>query len=209
MAPEPSGFTDLFAPNTSSIMSVASSTPGHADRNGGAFGIGSVVAGTTTVPPSAPSSALVPGKSGSASGGGVDGGGVVRTRRSGGVGRGEDAVGRGGGLMPPPVPRGGSGSGVEEEGTGSADVDGGEDFGGVSSPQGLRLGVVGDEREVCVSTGKRKRERRDEGLEEEKERLWADLGTERTRWEVMGIRQEYKLGLRNVRGMSAFGAISQ
>lgn len=30
--PEPAGFTDLFAPNTSSIMSVASSTPGRSDR---------------------------------------------------------------------------------------------------------------------------------------------------------------------------------
>lgn len=131
IAPEPAGFTDLFAPNTSSIMSVASSTPGYAERYGG-----------NTAPPHQQQPAAAPapgaaaagtGASAKSGGGGVDSGSRGRARRSGGGGL--DA------MLPPPVPRGGGGGvgrcrGGDRRTSEEGFVDSGEDCGMMASPAG-------------------------------------------------------------------------
>ncbi|CAM9642672.1 unnamed protein product [Ectocarpus sp. 8 AP-2014] len=151
IAPEPAGFTDLFAPNTSSIMSVASSTPGYTERYGGGNGAPQQQQQlqqqlTAPAPAAAAAAAAAAGGSAKPTGGGGSGD-TGRTRRS--VGRGgEGAAGGGGGgggqdgngMLPPPVPRGGRGGDrrMSEEGLASTDEEGGMVM--VGSPAGVRLG---------------------------------------------------------------------
>ncbi|CAM9706724.1 unnamed protein product [Ectocarpus sp. 4 AP-2014] len=147
IAPEPAGFTDLFAPNTSSIMSVASSTPGYTERYGGGNGAPQQQQQqqqqlTAPAPAAAAAAAAYAGGSAKPSGGG-GGGDTGRTRRSVG-GEGAASGGGGGqdgnGMLPPPVPRGGRGGDrrMSEEGLASTDEEGGMVM--VGSPAGVGLG---------------------------------------------------------------------
>lgn len=211
MAPEPAGFTDLFSHNTSSIMSVASSTPGGSDR---------YTAAPAPAPPAAPPAPQ--GNNGRSLG---RGGGLRSRRNSGGRAgvatgngyRGED-MGHEDGAMPPPVPRSGlrgvrgdggapgvNGAGVLHEwarGGGMEEVErrvgAGLDSDDaattcVESPEGARTVGSGSGSGSLGSASKRKRVSDDdrevvvgeeaEDVEdvEEREQAWAELAAERNR----------------------------
>lgn len=199
VAPEPAGFTDLFAPNTSSIMSVASSTPGGSDRYDNGDGNNN-----------ASSKSMAQQQQPPVNNGSRGGGGGVRTRSSF-----ERTAGRGVGRdeMPPPAPRGGTGGGAllewnthegvpeggereraaeEEDLEEAMDSEGATTVACVDTPEAGR--VVGGGNKLLRSAAKRKRgcdddcddekegtRRGAELMEVERERAYAELAAERTR----------------------------